>query len=282
MSWRRVALIVLLIVSSFTAGAYAASNVEKIEAFLRHDFQVFLDGKKADVGPVLVYGGRSYLPLSKTAELLNVDVKWQESNKGIYVNSRFVGQPGVPSTNESIEVVDVPMAMPMGYTLSTSKGTYAVLGNSSMADGTLYYRDTDIQRMGVDTRGLRKVRDPLTKALYLTQAEIATVVTERMTFTAMYDPVVTGESNSVKIKVVTDFMEFLPEYRRMVSEAGQYAYFPAPYVYAIDAIGNNEYEILAQEGYTTTGLAYYKYTMTLEQRSDGTWTHTKFTSTPLN
>src|SRR5690606_11313537 len=109
MSWRRVALIALLMVSCFTAGAYAASNVEKIEAFLRHDFRVFLDGKEADVGPVLVYGGRSYLPLAKTAELLGVDVKWQESNKGIYVNSRFVGQPGAPSSNESTEVVDVEM-----------------------------------------------------------------------------------------------------------------------------------------------------------------------------
>ncbi|MBQ8540298.1 MAG: PepSY domain-containing protein [Clostridia bacterium] len=77
-------------ISSFAVGAMSKSIVEKIEAELRGDFTVYVDGKKQTfrdaggnvVDPVL-YEGTTYLPVRAIGELMGKTVYWYQDEKKI-------------------------------------------------------------------------------------------------------------------------------------------------------------------------------------------------------
>lgn len=77
-------------ISSFAVGAMSKNIVEKIEAELRGDFTVYVDGKKQTfrdvngnvVDPVL-YEGTTYLPVRAIGELMGKTVYWYQDEKKI-------------------------------------------------------------------------------------------------------------------------------------------------------------------------------------------------------
>lgn len=80
----------VIAVSSFAVGAMSKSIVEKIEAELRGDFTVYVDGKKQTfrdvegkiVDPIL-YEGTTYLPVRAIGELMGKVVYWYQDEKKI-------------------------------------------------------------------------------------------------------------------------------------------------------------------------------------------------------
>lgn len=80
----------VIAVSSFAVGAMGKSIVEKIEAELRGDFTVYVDGKKQTfrdvngkvVDPIL-YEGTTYLPVRAIGELMGKTVYWYQDEKKI-------------------------------------------------------------------------------------------------------------------------------------------------------------------------------------------------------
>lgn len=80
----------VIALSSFAVGAMSKNIVEKIEAELRGDFTVFVDGKKQTfrdvegnvVDPIL-YEGTTYLPVRAIGELMGKTVYWYQDEKKI-------------------------------------------------------------------------------------------------------------------------------------------------------------------------------------------------------
>lgn len=249
MKFKRMVITMSLLMLGFASGAvYGASKIEKVEAYLRKDYQVFVDGSKVDVGPVLVYNDSSYLPLAKIGELLKADVKWSETNKGIYVNPRFPGQPDPIVRNPNY--TPITMSTPQGYKVTYQGSEYPVLGIVT-SDYKTYYRDSDIQRMGIDTRGLHKAEEQRTKELYVTEAEISKVWKEQPKFNYAYGPLVIGNTDPEKLKVVQEYIDGLPAMYKAMNMKDplnpQMDYYTIPYVYVIDVLPNDEFKILGLE-----------------------------------
>lgn len=186
--WRRVPLLVLLMGGCFSAGVWASDGIRKVEAFLRPDFRVVVDGKQVNLeNSVLVYNDSSYMPLRQLGELLNADVKWQDAGKTIYVNKRFEGQPETPAEEDYTEVrLQNPIAYEVGYL----GGTYTLLAH--MTKQMTYYRVDDLSRMGIDTRGLMKSKDYYTGALYVTQDEVGPLWKDNPRITIPSSTVIAG------------------------------------------------------------------------------------------
>ncbi len=250
MNVKRILLLVFVIVISFSAGVFANSGIEKVEAYLRGDYQVFLDGKKVDVGKVLVYQGSSYLPLVKVGSLLDADVAWNPDNKGIYVNPRFAGQPEqVGSGNPEYE--QITMLQPAGYMAKYLGKDHPVLAVRSR-DYKLYYRDKDVQRMGIDTSGLAKAEEQLTKELYLTEAEMAKVWKEKPTFKPVYEKLIIGEISEDRMKSIQSYIDGLPARHQLINgddPYSQYYSYMIPQIIVIEALPDDEFNLIGYENY---------------------------------
>jgi hypothetical protein len=243
---KRILILVLLVCVSFSAGVFANSGIEKVEAFLRGDYQVFLDGKKVDVGKVLVYQGSSYLPLAKIGGLLGADVVWNAENKGIYVNSRFLGQPD-PIVDGNVEYESITMTQPAGYLVKYLGKDHPVLAVRSK-EYKLYYRDNDIKRMGINTDGLSKAQEQSTMELYLTEAEITKAAAQKPVFNPTYEKLVIGVIEADQMKSIQNFIDGLPALYKATASNDPYSYFLAAYIYSIEALPNNEFNIIGMEG----------------------------------
>lgn len=85
-----VLLAVVLVITSFAVGVLSKGIIEKIEAELRGDFTVYVDGKKQnfknvngeEVEPIL-YEGTTYLPVRAIGELMGKKVYWYQEDKKI-------------------------------------------------------------------------------------------------------------------------------------------------------------------------------------------------------
>ncbi len=251
MQIKRIAFFVVLLMAGFASGAvFAASNMEKVEAYLRRDYTVYVDGKKADVGPVLVYNNSSYLPVAKIGEIMGAEVNWNAKNQGIYVNPRFPGQPD-PIASGNPNYTKITMVQPQGYMAAYLGKESPVLGISTSDYGTTYYRDSDIRRLGIDTSGLHLAEETRTKELYVSDKELEKVWKEKPTFNYVYDKLIVGEIDPEQLKVLEDYIEGLPDmYKAMNMKDPQFPemdYYAVPYVYVIDVLPNNEFNILGME-----------------------------------
>ncbi len=85
-----VLLAAMLVLTSFSVGVLSKGLIEKIEAELRGDFTIFVDGEKQQfkdingnkVDPIL-YNGTTYLPIRAIGELMNKKVYWYQDEKKI-------------------------------------------------------------------------------------------------------------------------------------------------------------------------------------------------------
>ena len=105
--------IVLAMVTCIYVGAFAASNLEQIQAYLNYGITIKLDGqpknmydtKGARVYPIS-YKGTTYVPIRAVADLLDVDVGWDGPT-----NSVLLGKTGIEDFIENFEPYD-------GYNIS--------------------------------------------------------------------------------------------------------------------------------------------------------------------
>lgn len=166
---KKVALLAFLLTGAFAAGAAASNGIERVDAFLRPDFKLIVDGKTAKLdNPILVYNDTSYLPIREISGLLGADVNWNNSSNTAYVNSRFEGQPSAPIDNGEYKEIEMKNPNPMFFKyLGRDYGVMTFYGDTS-----IYYRVTDLNRMGVNTAGVLKYRDKNTHDLYITEEDV--------------------------------------------------------------------------------------------------------------
>lgn len=87
-----------------SATAVVAAGPEQIVAYLRSDFNVALNGKKAELAnsPAII-DGSMYLPLKEVAGLVGVDVAWNEETQTAELRSGTVGEPSAKPTLKPAE-----------------------------------------------------------------------------------------------------------------------------------------------------------------------------------
>lgn len=234
-----------LMAGSFAAGVFAADGIQKVEAYLRSDFSVLLDGKPVTMEmPPLVYDNKAYLPLKSVADLLDVTVNWDDKTKAIYINSRYPGQPSAPSeTYEDYQ--PITMQYPLGYKVTYLGGTYQMLAVG--VDSDEYYRASDLEVMGVDIRGIRKYKEKLTSFLFVRKDEADKLWKQKPVLDVLSGPVVSKETDQEKIDALTDIAtrtinEFIDE--------GFEGFTGSPYIFDIESKpdGENEYYLYSLEG----------------------------------
>lgn len=206
-----------LALSCFTAGTLAAGTLEKVEAFLRKDYKVMINGEAQNLAlPPLIYQDRTYLPLYEIAKQLDSDVVWEGETKTIYINQRvFTLQPSVEDDpdSEQQDYDEIEQLYFSGQIARYLGRDYPVLMMIGW-DGKTYYRVRDLERMGIDVRPLNKVREILTDTLYVSEAEASAAwkTTPEWSYPYPYSAIITGETDSEKIEALTSFqpMELIP------------------------------------------------------------------------
>ncbi len=269
MKVRTVALLSVLILASFATGAFAASNIEEVKAYLRKDYQVFVNGVKTDVGPVLVYNNKSYLQLTAIGKVMGADVVWNPANQGIYVNP-FIYEKPDPIDNPNAQYSSITMIQPQGYTASYRGKEAPVLSVMTSDYTTSYYRVSDLQRLNLDLSGLHLARESRTGELYVSNKELARVGQDQPKFTYAYGQLVVGETDPDKLKVVQSFIDGLPAMYQALKvkdpDFPELDYYTVPFIYVIDALPNDEYNVLGLEN-----THYKRYWLKLKKNVLDNW-----------
>lgn len=265
MKWRRAAVLTVLMLACMSVGALAATKLEKVEAFLRPDFQIIANGKKVDVGEILVYKDMTYLPAANISRAIGAEVKWEPETKSVYINSRYYGQPPQPQDKDLI-YDEIRLNLPMAYVASYLGDEYPVLSNMTL-DGKTYYRVSDIERMGIPTSGLRKAKDKVTEELYILPDELKKVWITEPKFTPTHELLVIGETDPEKTKVVRDFIERLPKVLEYLHQDDPDYFYIQPMYYVMDVVSEKEYRLLANE----SGNFVYYFVKLNQYLDSGDW-----------
>lgn len=203
---KRVLWMTALIGSTFAAGVYAQDVLQKVEAYLRPDFQLVLDGKPVQLsGPPLIYEDKSYLPLAELGRLMGANILWRGETKTIYINSRINPEQRTENQNPNYESIE--LYNPYSTTLKYLGAEYPMLitYNNSSTNFAPYYRESDVKRMGVDTNGLNKAKERLTGALFISESELNKRLrqTPEQVYSADYESyVINGELHPEKLKML--------------------------------------------------------------------------------
>ncbi|MFD2672010.1 stalk domain-containing protein [Marinicrinis sediminis] len=261
-------LFVIPIILAFTAGAYAKEGLDKIEAYLRPDFTIQVNGKKVELQePPLVYQNRTYLPISRIGELLHSDVVWEGSTKTIYVSNMTSAPP--TSIPDMTEYETIEASYFQGMVTSFSGRQYPVLTMHDM-QYEMYVRATDLERLGVDIEGLQLVKESKTEQWYVRYAEAKTLMTSLdLQYPMQSGPLVSGEFNSEKIKLLQNYRPLAVIEVRQPDGSIRYEQQPGfGTIYYIDRVQNEENMYIA---FLQSGMRYYTLKIELAQRenSDG-------------
>jgi len=245
--WIKLTIAGTVMGACFTAGVYADDIIQRVDAYLRPDFNIVVNGQTVKLNnPPLIYNNASYLPVKEIGTYLGAVVNWKESNKTIYVNSRI--NAGQPETGNDTNYTDIVLLSPNAQYMEYLGGVYPVLLNYT---DQLYYRLKDIDRMGIDTQGLRKAKDRYTGDLYVNETELKTrwKETPQPTYLADEPVVITGETDSDKRKAIQKYVDDFRYY-----QIGKDYFADAPII--VDALPEeNTYSYLLSENghfYRTT------------------------------
>ncbi|MGO4497081.1 stalk domain-containing protein [Paenibacillus sp. 2RAB27] len=220
--WSKVAIVGTLMGTCFGAGVYAQDVLQRVDAYLRSDYKVVVNGQAVQLAnPPLIYNNSSYLPVKELAGHLGAVVNWQESTKTIYVVPRVnSNQPVVGNESNYTEMVlQFPYAQYMDY----QGASYPVLLNNT--DQT-YYRLSDIERMGIRTDGLRKAKEKFTGQVYVSETELKNVwgnQPPQMSYSRYETLVVSGETDPLKLKALKTYVD---SYRYFVVDKVSYSWNP--------------------------------------------------------
>ncbi|MCS7459388.1 copper amine oxidase N-terminal domain-containing protein [Paenibacillus doosanensis] len=270
--WKRVLIMGAVLGGTFTAGVYAEDVLQRVEAYLRPDFSIVLDGKAIQLeGPTLVYQDKSYLPLKELGNMLGVNILWKGDNKTIYINSRI--NPEQPAEDANTTYEEFTLRSPSSQMVTYLGADYPLL-TVYAAEGSTgpYYRLSDIRRMGIDTEGLKKSKEKLTGELYVSDGEArkrwGKGVTPSRTNRDNY--VIAGELNSDKTAKLKDYVKSTASFK-----IKDFSYTTRPIM--IEKIdGENRYEYLVYQtmygrgnGYSITQSHYFRAILRLDTSGFG-------------
>lgn len=245
----------------FTSGVYAQEMIQKVDAYLRPDFNLVLNGKPVNLAhSALVYDGNSYLPLKEIGTLFDATVSWKGDTKTIYINRRVSDLQ--PETKDDVSYSEITMLGANGFLLDYLGAKTWVL---KVFTGTeTYYREDDVKRMGINTSGLAKARDKYTGWLFVSEAELKKVwkeepkLTYDMNWTQMY---MTTETDPQKLQA----FEIYTKTWSQVAIDNQTHYI-VPIVIDPKPGKTNEYRMLV-----TDNGHFYFYDLVLTERTGGTY-----------
>lgn len=183
---------------AFTGGVYANDTLEKVEAYLRPDFKVEVNGKSVKDAIPLIYEGDSYLPFRAIGELLGAVVSWDEDKKTIRLAMPVVPQPqpgtGAPSsgggsanagagtgsagggsgsgtvakpiTPPEVNVPEqITLESPIRYNFVYENVSYPTLANQYK--GSIYLRWKDVKDIPIDVGKPKLTKEKLTEEQYV-------------------------------------------------------------------------------------------------------------------
>jgi len=281
--WKRVLILGSLLTGTFTAGVYAEDILQRVEAYLRPDFKVVLDGKQVQLeGPPLVYQDKSYLPLKELGNLLGANVLWKNDTKTIYINSRINSEQKEPDQNGVYE--EIKLRNPYAQTVNYLGADYPLLSTyGDVNSSEMYYRLSDIRRMGINTDGLTLAKEVFTNVLYVSESEVKKRWGQgpRPSGTASRDSVmITGELNTDKTKVLQDYVKNTLSYKvkdtqyytkpiimDKIDGEDRYQYLYYQTIYLKDITVNHYYSSIIRLGKDGWGDTL-TYTINADERTD--------------
>jgi hypothetical protein len=202
----KVAALSAVLGTVFTAGVYAEDVLRKVEAYLRPDFTVVVDGKQVQLeGPTLIYDGSSYLPLKELGNMLGASILWRGDTKTIYINSRT--SPEQPKQDPNVTYEEITMNNPYGVIVSYLGAEYPVLLTYAEKSQGLFWRESDVRKM-MSTEGLKKVREKLTQDLFISEQELR--LRWKQPPQQSYSPgkyFIAGEINPKKVEALRNYLE---------------------------------------------------------------------------
>ncbi len=111
-----ISIAALLCVLCMTVGGCAATVVQTIQAELRPDFTVVIDGTErtfknvnGEVVDPILYNGSTYLPIRAIGEIMGKEVTWYEDRKRIELNDK---KSTVTDADNIVTGQNVPSAQP--------------------------------------------------------------------------------------------------------------------------------------------------------------------------
>lgn len=273
MKWKRTVLLSFLMLISFVAGAFGANElVEKVDAIIRHDYQLYFNGVKANVGDILIYKDKSYLLLDNIGKLLDAEITFDVNAKTIHVKKQTpTSNPGSTPSPSPGNAQEDPQNYDTTALVYTSTFTFQLNGREypvfafTDVNYKLYYRDRDLQRANIDTSKARKTKEAVTKEFYVSEAELKRILSPLPKFAPYYNRLVIGENDPERLQAVIDYIEYLPEFYRLVNNDPGY-YYPMPYILLIERLQDNDYVVL-----TTEDQNYMRYSITMMLNSSNEW-----------
>ncbi|MDF2964075.1 MAG: copper amine oxidase [Paenibacillus sp.] len=281
--WKRVLIMGSLLGGTFTAGVFAEDVLQRVEAYLRPDFNIVLNGNQVQLsGPTLVYQGSSYLPLKELGNMLGANIIYKDINKTIYINSRI--NPEQPVDDKDLTTDEFKLRNPNSIMVNYLGAEYPVLLTNAEDDNKntnslLYYRLSDLRKMGIDTNGMKKSKEKITEELYVAETELKQFLKQLPTETNKYTSeryVIAGEVNTKKLEAIQNYVKTTMNSRDKDNRDRDkdFRYISKPII--VDKTENeNEYQYLFyQTTYfeKTTTSRYIRTKITLTKReneSDG-------------
>ncbi|MCZ8511360.1 hypothetical protein O9H85_02685 [Paenibacillus filicis] len=215
---KRVLILTAAISGAFAAGVYAQDVLERVDAYLRPDFNLVLDGKPVQLsGPTLVYNDKSYLPLKELGNLLGASILWRNDTKTIYINSRINPEQAADNPEQTYDTIELsnPYSIKVSY-LGAEYPLLLTYDSKGKSSSDLYYRLSDVKRMGIDTDGLKKAKERLTGQLFVNEKELRKrwKQTPTPTSSGSYDSyVIAGEINPKKLEALKGHVKTLASFK---------------------------------------------------------------------
>jgi hypothetical protein len=247
--WKRIVLLGAMLSGAFTAGAYAQDVLQRVEAYLRPDFNIVINGKLVALeGPTLVYDDKSYLPLKEISKLLGANIIWKGDTQTIFINSLINAEQQASENDQIYE--EIKMFNPSSVTLQYLGMEYPMLQtqhqpeNGSYSYDT-YYRAKDVRRMGVDTSGLKKSKERFTGELFINEKELQRAWKQKPTqiyASGAESYIIAGEVHTKKLETLKTYVK-----ETATLKLPEFTIYQKPIM--IEKLDNteNEYEYLFQQ-----------------------------------
>jgi hypothetical protein len=158
------------------ASIFAASNIEKIEAYINNDVKIEIDGKPfVSEFPILVYEKRTYLPLRTVGEdIMGKSVDWDSETQTVLMTS-------IISEEDAWPVNDTTQTIESNVEETTYEGLKALI-----SDGAIYF---DLVDYNNKSNNLKWGFDSETNIIYLAgHKEGSTEISEKFVEVDRDDP----------------------------------------------------------------------------------------------
>jgi hypothetical protein len=271
---KRILIMGSLLGGTFTAGVFAQDVLQRVEAYLRPDFNVVVNGNPVKLNnPILIYQDDSYLPVKELSNLLGASILFKDIDKTIYINSRI--NPEQPKEDKDSSFDEFKFRNPVSVWVNYLGSDYPLLKaypENSFNSTLVYYRLSDLRRMGIDTNGLKKSREKLTGVLYISEAELKQRLRQLPSPSVKLNTeryIITEEVNAKKIDAIKNHIKYKVDPNENRRD-DQVRYVTQPIM--VDRVSESEYDyLLLQTKYDKIVTTHYiQARLVLKKMEDGT------------